>query len=594
MTGAPVSSGGGKLVPLPPDGGWGWVVVLGSFFVHVFADGFVYSFGVLVETLMEEFHASNTMAALIISLLTGLTLGSGPLASAVCNKYGCRITTITGAGVAFVGCALSYFATAMWHIVITVGVIMGTGFGLMYCPAIVIVTMYFENKRSLATGIAVAGAGVGTVLFAPINAFFINNYGWRSVFLAFLFILVLCALCGATFAPLEFALVPDEEEEVNDEVLDEDVKKTAANEEHGEKATLLSPPSLLERSMSQSSGVQKAGEKIRPASSMGAVDVESQPRSRRGTVGERDSGYLNRKDVFYTGSISNVAEFREDPDKYRSTGSLHGRHTTVGSIPAHSTGRLDDVREGSEEDSKAMDISEKTNGTDNTDNVEGKNMFKTISNMLSLELLLEPTFLLFAISNLLTSVGFNSPLYFLPLHATKIGLEPIQGSKVLSAFGVSNTVGRIIFGVVADHKLPLPGGIGNDTARNRLWMYNISLTICGLLTVFCYQFNGFIPLATYSALFGFSIASYICLTSVILVDLLGLDKLTNAFGLLLLWQGVGTVFGPPVSGYLADMTGNYTLSFVFCGVNLLASGLMLFGIPFFQKKAKAKALAIKK
>ncbi|CAI2357701.1 unnamed protein product [Caenorhabditis sp. 36 PRJEB53466] len=586
MTGAPVSSGGGKLVPLAPDGGWGWVVVIGSFFIHVFADGFVYSFGVLVDTLQEEFDANNTMAALIISMLTGLTLGSGPLASAVCNKYGCRITTIIGACIAFVGCVCSYFATAMWHIVISVGVVMGVGFGLMYCPAIVIVTMYFENKRSLATGIAVAGAGVGTVLFAPINAFLINNYGWRSVFLAFMFILVLCALCGVTFAPLQFALVRDDEEE-NNEVFEEDgKKKSVANEEHHEKASLLSPPAVLERSLSQSSGVQRSGEKIRPASSMGAVDVESQPRSRRGTVGERDSGYLNRKDVFYTGSISNVAEFREDPDKYRSTGSLHGRHPTVGSIPAHSTGKLDDVREGSEEDSKALDVSEKTNGTDNTDNVEGKNMFKTISNMLSLPLLADPTFLMFAISNLLTSVGFNSPLYFLPLHAKQLKLTPLQGSEILSFFGISNTIGRIMFGVVADHKLPLPFGLGNDTARNRLWMYNISLTICGVLTTFCYKFEGYIPLTVYAASFGFTIASYICLTSVILVDLLGLDKLTNAFGLLLLWQGVGTVFGPPVSGYLADLTGNYTLSFVFCGINLLISGLMLFGIPIFQKRAQ--------
>lgn len=56
-----MSSGGGKLVPLPPDGGWGWVVVLGSFFVHVFADGFVYSFGVLVETLMEVSFFSDIL-----------------------------------------------------------------------------------------------------------------------------------------------------------------------------------------------------------------------------------------------------------------------------------------------------------------------------------------------------------------------------------------------------------------------------------------------------------------------------------------------------------------------------------------------------
>ncbi|VDO10524.1 unnamed protein product [Haemonchus placei] len=122
---------------------------------------------------------------MIISLLTGLTLGSGPLASAICNKYGCRATTITGALIAAVGCGISYFATQMWQIVFSVGVIMGVGFGLMYCPAIVIVTMYFEKRRSLATGIAVAGAGVGTVLFSPINEYIISHYGWRAVFLAF-------------------------------------------------------------------------------------------------------------------------------------------------------------------------------------------------------------------------------------------------------------------------------------------------------------------------------------------------------------------------------------------------------------------------
>lgn len=124
MTAGPVGGGTaaeGRLVPVSPDGGWGWVVVIGSFFIHVFADGFVYSFGVLVETLktvvfifkififpdknspIQEFNSNNTVAAIIISMLTGLTLGSGPLASAICNKYGCRITTIVGAVISFIG-----------------------------------------------------------------------------------------------------------------------------------------------------------------------------------------------------------------------------------------------------------------------------------------------------------------------------------------------------------------------------------------------------------------------------------------------------------------------------------------------------------
>ena len=43
-------------------------------------------------------------------------------------------------------------------------------------------------------------------------------------------------------------------------------------------------------------------------------------------------------------------------------------------------------------------------------------------------------------------------------------------------------------------------------------------------------------------------AGYISLTSIILVELLGLDQLTNAFGLLILFRGSSSMVGPPLSG----------------------------------------------
>ncbi|VDM71102.1 unnamed protein product, partial [Strongylus vulgaris] len=147
----------------------------------------------------------------------------------------------------------------------------------------------------------------------------------------------------------------------------------------------------------------------------------------------------------------------ENPDKYRSTGSLQKRSLST-TASAASIDKLHELREDSEE------VSERS-----TPDAEGSNMFKTIGKMLSLSLLIDPVFLVFAISNLLTSVGFNSPLYFLPLHATRgVGLDSTR---------LCNTLGRVVFGVVADHKLPLPYGLGRDTARNRLWIYNISLAV---------------------------------------------------------------------------------------------------------------------
>lgn len=65
------------------------------------------------------------------------------------------------------------------------------------------------------------------------------------------------------------------------------------------------------------------------------------------------------------------------------------------------------------------------------------------------------------------------------------------------------------------------------------------------MAMICWEFWG---LALYATVFGFTIGAYVGLTSVVLVDLLGLEKLTNAFGLLLLFQGVASLIGPPLAG----------------------------------------------
>ena len=40
---------------------------------------------------------------------------------------------------------------------------------MIYLPAIVSVSMYFEKKRAFATGIAVCGSGLGTFIMAPVT-----------------------------------------------------------------------------------------------------------------------------------------------------------------------------------------------------------------------------------------------------------------------------------------------------------------------------------------------------------------------------------------------------------------------------------------
>ena len=66
-----------------------------------------------------------------------------------------------------------------------------------------------------------------------------------------------------------------------------------------------------------------------------------------------------------------------------------------------------------------------------------------------------------------------------------------------------------------------------------------------MLSVLC---ENVLQNVVYAFIFGFTTGAYVGLTSVITVDLFGLDKLTNAFGMLLLFQGIASFIGPPLAG----------------------------------------------
>jgi MFS family permease len=78
----------------------------------------------------------------------------------------------------------------------------GLGFGLIYLPAIVSVTCYFEKYRSLATGIAVCGSGMGTFIFAPLTEYLVTEYGWRGALLIIAAVVLNCMILGALFRPV--------------------------------------------------------------------------------------------------------------------------------------------------------------------------------------------------------------------------------------------------------------------------------------------------------------------------------------------------------------------------------------------------------
>lgn len=65
------------LLPLPPDGGWGWVIVVASFVCCAVIDGLCSVFGVLLPDLVTYFGESSSKVSLAGSVLAGGFLLSG-------------------------------------------------------------------------------------------------------------------------------------------------------------------------------------------------------------------------------------------------------------------------------------------------------------------------------------------------------------------------------------------------------------------------------------------------------------------------------------------------------------------------------------
>lgn len=288
---------------------------------------------------------------------------------------------------------LSVFAKNVFTLYITIGFGTGFGFGMIYLPAIVSVTMYFERLRSLATGIAVCGSGFGTVVFAPLTNYLITTYKWQGSLLVISGIVFFCAVFGYMFKPLVLdepeAQPPTPKINGNNNVNNiRNNNKYVSDHDIPSNTSLLSPNNHQQIIRSHSIGndmiknngngkaTKTAEETSRLATSLSQPFLNDTLTQR--PMKSAVSGTLDRPDAFYTGSLHNIS-------KHRSHTSIHsdsdGRY---GSMRA----RADNAEVDKVEVCGCIPCSQETHDT--------------LTKMMSFSLLKDPIFILFVVSNFLT------------------------------------------------------------------------------------------------------------------------------------------------------------------------------------------------
>src|SRR3546814_9783720 len=80
------------------------------------------------------------------------------------------------------GLALASTARSLGEVYAAYGLGVGLGVGCAYVPAVGVVQRWFVRRRGLASGLAVSGIGVGTLVMPPLASHLIDALGWRETY----------------------------------------------------------------------------------------------------------------------------------------------------------------------------------------------------------------------------------------------------------------------------------------------------------------------------------------------------------------------------------------------------------------------------
>ena len=170
-------------VPSHPRLFYGWLVVAAAFAVTFVGFGSAYTFSAFVGSLQKDFAASRAAVSLVFSLAGFLYFGLGIISGPLADRFGSRRLAVTGMLLTGIGLASASAASNLTEVYAAYSLGVGLGVGCSYVPAVGAVQRWFAKRRGFASGLAVSGIGVGTLVMPPLASFLIAAFGWREAYL---------------------------------------------------------------------------------------------------------------------------------------------------------------------------------------------------------------------------------------------------------------------------------------------------------------------------------------------------------------------------------------------------------------------------
>ncbi|MBN1545333.1 MAG: OFA family MFS transporter [Syntrophaceae bacterium] len=164
-----------KLFGMPANAGRWIFVVLGM--VINMCLGAVYAYSVFKKPLESMFNITATQGNLPFMVFLALFALFTFFAGKFIDKYGPRNVMMIGGVLVGVGWILTAFASNIYMVITTYGIIGGAGVGIVYGGPVSVCTRWFPDKKGLANGLSLLGFGASAFVTAPLAKFLIGING---------------------------------------------------------------------------------------------------------------------------------------------------------------------------------------------------------------------------------------------------------------------------------------------------------------------------------------------------------------------------------------------------------------------------------
>ncbi|KAJ5047089.1 uncharacterized protein L3040_002932 [Drepanopeziza brunnea f. sp. 'multigermtubi'] len=167
-------------VDVPPNGGYGWVVVLSICLINAHTWGINSSYGVFLAHYLSHntFPGATPLAyAFVGGLSISLALIVAPVATVFVGRFGTHPTLAIGIVLQTGGLLGASWASRIWHLFLTQGVAFGFGMGFLFVASVGLISQWFTTRRSFANSLAVAGGGIGGLVYSLATNAMIQSVG---------------------------------------------------------------------------------------------------------------------------------------------------------------------------------------------------------------------------------------------------------------------------------------------------------------------------------------------------------------------------------------------------------------------------------